>query len=110
MSPWWWALPPAAFLIDSSLTLAGRMLRGEAWWRPHALHAYQKWARIRGSHVAVTLAYAAFTVIAIACMFTFRNVVVPKGGVLVVVSAWYIAGAGIWWALLRRPEGKGVPR
>ena len=58
--PWLWALPPSAFLIDSSLTLAGRVLRGEAWWRPHALHAYQKWARMRGSHVAVTLAYAAW--------------------------------------------------
>lgn len=110
MSPWLWALPPSAFLIDSSLTLAGRVLRGEAWWRPHALHAYQKWARIRGSHVAVTCAYAAFTACAIACMFTLSNVAARWGGVLVVVLAWYIAGTGIWWALQRRPEGKGVPR
>jgi len=110
ISPWLWALPPSAFLIDSSLTLAGRMLRGEAWWRPHALHAYQKWARSRGSHVAVTLAYGAFTVCAIACMFTFWNLAVQRDRVLVVVTAWYIAGTGIWWALQRRPEGKGVIR
>ena len=109
-SPWLWALPPSAFLIDSSLTLAGRVLRGEAWWRPHALHAYQKWARMRGSHVAVTLAYAAFTACAIACMFTLSNAAAPSNRVLVAVSAWYIAGTGIWWALQRRPEGKGVPR
>jgi UDP-N-acetylmuramyl pentapeptide phosphotransferase/UDP-N-acetylglucosamine-1-phosphate transferase len=110
ISPWLWALPPSAFLIDSSLTLAGRVLRGEAWWRPHALHAYQKWARERGSHVAVTIAYVAFTACAIACMFAASRAMGPMDGVLIVVAAWYIAGAGIWWALQRRPEGKGVAR
>lgn len=107
--PLLWALPPSAFLIDASLTLAGRVLRGESWWRPHALHAYQRWARLRGSHVGVTVAYATWTACALAVMFTFSNATVPQGRVLVVVSAWYIAGAGIWWVLQKRPEGEGVP-
>jgi UDP-N-acetylmuramyl pentapeptide phosphotransferase/UDP-N-acetylglucosamine-1-phosphate transferase len=108
--PLLWALPPSAFLVDASLTLAGRVLRGEPWWRPHALHAYQRWARLRGSHVGVTVAYAVWTASAVTCMFMLSNATVPEGRVLVAVSAWYIAGAGIWWALQRRPEGEGVPR
>src|SRR5690606_23140662 len=53
-----WLLPLQPFLIDGSLTLLARMVAGEAWWRPHVQHAYQCWARRRGAHVPVTLAYA----------------------------------------------------
>jgi UDP-N-acetylmuramyl pentapeptide phosphotransferase/UDP-N-acetylglucosamine-1-phosphate transferase len=30
------------FLADGTLTLAGRLARGEAFWRPHRLHLYQR--------------------------------------------------------------------
>ena len=95
-----WSLPLSTFLVDAGLTLAGRMQRGEAWWRPHVQHAYQRWARRRGSHVPVTLAYAAWTLAGGAMLFAAR------GEELVVMStltvAWYIAGAGAWWMLQRK--------
>lgn len=54
-------LPPSAFLVDAGLTLLRRALRGERWWTPHVGHVYQRWARAAGSHIPVTLAYAAWT-------------------------------------------------
>jgi hypothetical protein len=102
-------LPPSAFLIDASLTLLGRMRRGERWWEPHALHAYQKWAQRRGSHVAVTWTYAAWTCIAIILMNVLSAAPFTMAGVIVVVASWYTTGAGIWF-LLQKPSDKGVPR
>jgi len=106
-----WLLPPSAFLIDASLTLAGRIRRGEQWWTPHALHAYQRWARVAGSHGIVTAAYAGWTVASIALMAFLNRWNGAGDGVLVVVAAWYIGGTGIW-LLLQGPQwqGKGVPR
>ncbi|OGT80569.1 MAG: hypothetical protein A3H91_16985 [Gammaproteobacteria bacterium RIFCSPLOWO2_02_FULL_61_13] len=36
----WWLLL-LAFIMDASLTLALRMVRGEKWYSPHRTHAYQ---------------------------------------------------------------------
>jgi UDP-N-acetylmuramyl pentapeptide phosphotransferase/UDP-N-acetylglucosamine-1-phosphate transferase len=56
----------SAFLVDTSLTLLGRMVRREQWWSPHVGHAYQRLAARIGSHVPVTLAYGAWTAAAMA--------------------------------------------
>ena len=104
-----WALPPSAFLIDAALTLLGRMRRGERWWEPHALHAYQKWAQRCGSHVKVTCMYAAWTLVAIILMNVLAAAPVRIFAVLAVVAAWYMTGTGIW-LLLQKPSMKGVSR
>jgi UDP-N-acetylmuramyl pentapeptide phosphotransferase/UDP-N-acetylglucosamine-1-phosphate transferase len=98
---WWlWALPLSAFLLDSGLTLFGRVRRGEAWWRPHTQHAYQRWARHAGGHVPVTLGYAIWTGLAIMVMHMFRDAAPAVMPVLTFV--WYIAGALVWSWLQRR--------
>ena len=56
-------LPLSAFLLDASLTLATRMLRGDRWWMPHVEHAYQRWARYAGRHMPVTVGYAAWSLL-----------------------------------------------
>jgi UDP-N-acetylmuramyl pentapeptide phosphotransferase/UDP-N-acetylglucosamine-1-phosphate transferase len=61
-------LPVSVFLIDAGFTLAMRMLRRERWWEPHVQHAYQSWSRRLGSHVPVTMAYAASSLFAVALM------------------------------------------
>jgi UDP-N-acetylmuramyl pentapeptide phosphotransferase/UDP-N-acetylglucosamine-1-phosphate transferase len=102
-----WMLPPSAFLIDASLTLAGRVLRGEPWWQPHALHAYQRWARRAGSHVVVTCAYAAWTLLSIGAMWMLSVAPLHEVGVLVFTVAWYTAGTGIWLLLQGPFDRKG---
>lgn len=99
-----WTLLPSAFLLDATLTLAGRVRRGEAWWRPHDLHAYQRWARRLGSHVAVTLAYATWTAASWALAAGLWMAGTGPVVMLSVSVAWYIAGAAIWWML----QGKGM--
>ena len=105
-----WLLPPSAFLIDASLTLGGRVLRGERWWQPHALHAYQQWARRLRTHVPVTAAYAAWTLLSIVATWKISHAGLPMGGVLVSIAAWYTTGTGLWLLLQGHRNGKGVSR
>jgi UDP-N-acetylmuramyl pentapeptide phosphotransferase/UDP-N-acetylglucosamine-1-phosphate transferase len=49
---------PSVFLLDATATLLRRMRRGEAFWRPHREHAYQKAAAVIG-HGRVSLLVAA---------------------------------------------------
>lgn len=89
-------LPLLPFLLDASLTLSARILRGEVWWRPHVQHAYQAWARRRG-HGPVTMAYACATAIAIIAMFAMRSFTLPS------IMALFIAlsvGGGLAWKRL----------
>lgn len=51
---WTWAIVLAVFLVDASLTLSVRLLRGERIHEPHRSHAYQNAARRFGSHRFVT--------------------------------------------------------
>lgn len=91
-----WLLPPSAFLVDAGLTLARRVGRGEAWWTAHAQHAYQAWAR-RVGHGPVTLAYAGWTMAAIALMWLLRGS--STAFILGSVMAWYTAAAFLWGLL-----------
>ncbi|MET0027164.1 MAG: glycosyltransferase family 4 protein [Candidatus Thiodiazotropha sp.] len=45
ISIWSWIILLGLFVVDASWTLLMRMSRGEAWYKPHAQHAYQIQAR-----------------------------------------------------------------
>lgn len=96
-------LPLSAFLIDAGLTLLRRLLRGERWWTAHTQHAYQVWAR-RAGHAPVTLAYAGWTVLAVAVMWLLRGR--PVDFILYSGLAWYTSGAALWWILQRMDSGR----
>jgi UDP-N-acetylmuramyl pentapeptide phosphotransferase/UDP-N-acetylglucosamine-1-phosphate transferase len=101
---WALALPLSAFLIDAGMTLAGRMWRGEPWWRPHVLHAYQRWVRRCGSHLTVTLAYGGWTLASLALAWLLLRSSYRPSFVIGACAAWYTAGAIAWWML----QGKGT--
>jgi Fuc2NAc and GlcNAc transferase len=50
-----WAILGGVFLVDATVTLIGRMLRGERWFEAHRTHAYQHLARRWKSHLPVTI-------------------------------------------------------
>lgn len=87
----------SAFLVDAALTLAARMVRGEHWWMPHVSHAYQRWVRLSGHHLPVTLAYSIWAAFMVATMFVIRG----RGTTFImgVVVASYLAGAVAWLRL-----------
>ena len=94
----WLTVPLLPFLIDASLTLSARILRGEAWWRPHVQHAYQVWARAAGSHPRVTAAYALASSGAILMMFGMRSL-----GAMIIMFMYVALLLGGWlsWRWLR---------
>lgn len=94
-------LPVSAFMVDASLTLARRMVRGEQWWTPHVDHAYQRWAARMHDHVPVTLAYAAWTMAAVVVMLVMQ----PRSAtsIMAVVSGWYLLAVAAWFGL----QGRG---
>ena len=88
-------LPASAFLIDAALTLGWRMVRREQWWTAHVEHAYQRLAARSGSHVPVTIAYAAWTLVTVAMAVLLVEGAVPlKAGV---VGTCVVAGLLAWY-------------
>jgi UDP-N-acetylmuramyl pentapeptide phosphotransferase/UDP-N-acetylglucosamine-1-phosphate transferase len=99
------ALPFSAFLVDATLTLAGRMLRGERWWAPHVQHAYQGAARLLG-HGRVTMGFLGWTLVACVLALYARS----RSDIFVVtaVAVWYTLGAASWWQLQRWARAREV--
>ena len=87
---------PARRRTDS----AGAVRRREAWWQPHTLHAYQGWVRRSRSHVRVTLAYGAWTALAVGLLIWLQEITPVV--MLLYCLAWYMTGAGVWWMLQRK--------
>jgi Fuc2NAc and GlcNAc transferase len=50
------------FVVDASITVVRRMIRGDRWLEPHRMHAYQHLARRWRSHRRVTLLVGAINV------------------------------------------------
>ena len=105
--PWLALLPLSAFLVDATLTLLLRMLRGERWWAPHLQHAYQRWVARSGRHGPVSLAYALWTACGVATMVLARGAGTGAGAATLGIG---YAAAAATWAWLRRDrtrEGSG---
>jgi UDP-N-acetylmuramyl pentapeptide phosphotransferase/UDP-N-acetylglucosamine-1-phosphate transferase len=98
-------LPLSAFLVDATLTLGQRVLRGERWWLPHTQHAYQRWARHCARHGLVTSAYAGWTAVMLLNLWlaSGRGVAVK----MLALSGCYLAGAITWMWLQRTPHPPG---
>lgn len=58
-----WLIMLAVFIVDATVTLVTRLLRGERVYEAHRTHAYQYAARKYNSHRAVTLALGGFNLI-----------------------------------------------
>jgi Fuc2NAc and GlcNAc transferase len=49
-----WGILGGVFLVDATLTLLRRMVRGDRWFEAHRMHAYQRLARRWKAHLPVT--------------------------------------------------------
>lgn len=93
--PWWFLLLAfAPFVVDATVTLLRRALRGEKVWRAHREHAYQKLVRSGWSHrrlaVAEWVLMAAGSVAAVALRETAATGAV-LAGVAIVYAALLVA-------------------
>jgi Fuc2NAc and GlcNAc transferase len=59
---WVWLILLGVFIVDATVTLYRRVLRGEKFYEAHNSHAYQYASRTLGSHRLVTLAVFAINI------------------------------------------------
>ena len=50
-----WAILGGVFLVDATVTLLRRLVRGDRWFEAHRMHAYQHLARRWKAHLPVTI-------------------------------------------------------
>lgn len=89
-------LPLVAFLVDASLTLLTRMMRGERWWTAHVDHLYQRLGARLGKHWPVTLAYAVWSGCGCLILWSWR-----ARGVAINIwtaTAWLAISVMVWAA------------
>ena len=84
-------LLPGYFLADASITLLRRMARGEAFWRPHRTHFYQRAALALNDHGRVLwriiLANAILLMLALASLrWPLASL---AGGILIIITLLY---------------------
>ena len=60
---WSWLILLGVFIVDATLTLFRRWLRGEKVYQAHRSHAYQFASRHYGAHKPVSLAVAAINIV-----------------------------------------------
>jgi UDP-N-acetylmuramyl pentapeptide phosphotransferase/UDP-N-acetylglucosamine-1-phosphate transferase len=86
---WPWLFPMlvfSPFIVDASVTLGRRALRGEKIWRAHRSHYYQRVVLLGASHRQ--LAMAAYVLMLVMAALAFAHLVFPQHRVwLLILSA-----------------------
>jgi UDP-GlcNAc:undecaprenyl-phosphate/decaprenyl-phosphate GlcNAc-1-phosphate transferase len=95
---WPWAFPLlvfSPFIVDATVTLAQRALRGERVWQAHRSHYYQRLVRMGWSHRR--LAVAAYVVMLAAALTAWAALKI-HGGLWPVLGLWLLLYglAGAW--------------
>jgi Fuc2NAc and GlcNAc transferase len=87
----------AVFIVDATLTLLARVIRGEQWYTAHAQHVYQRLIVQGWSHRRVLVVYQAInlTVVLPAIVLTEKypqKAMLTSGLTLLILAAsWYLA-------------------
>jgi UDP-N-acetylmuramyl pentapeptide phosphotransferase/UDP-N-acetylglucosamine-1-phosphate transferase len=86
----------SAFVVDASLTLASRMLRGRRWYSAHREHLYQWLVRSGSPHGRVAGWYMLWNLLIVvpATLATLRLAPVAAW---VVTAMVYFIGSILWW-------------
>jgi len=109
MALWQALLLTTPMVLDTSLTLARRILSGRRFWQGHREHVFQYAVRVGHSHATVAMAYAAATALAWLLALLLHGNQSPAAGVSVLALAWAV-GAIAYVALRRRWLGRSMRR
>lgn len=92
-------LLPSGILLDTSLTLLSRMLRGKRFWRAHREHLYQWLVRRGWSVTRVNALWLSWNAATLALLLLQQEVagVDPLGSTLVLLGS----GGVVWWIAKR---------
>jgi glycosyltransferase WbpL len=93
---WGWVILLGVFVVDATVTLARRVVRGERFYEAHRSHAYQHAAQRWGAHLPVTVAVGVINLcwlLPIALIVALRSLD-PFLGVLIAYSP--LVAAALW--------------
>ncbi|MGH8597235.1 MAG: hypothetical protein ACREXT_11310, partial [Gammaproteobacteria bacterium] len=96
--PWFWAILLAPFVIDATMTLVRRMLKGTRWHTAHRTHAYQILIQQGWSHRQVALGLLGLSVM-ICYPCAWLSVVHPRFALHSAVFAYGMI-ATLWAVIL----------
>lgn len=91
----------SVFLVDSSLTLFKRVIRGERWYTAHKQHLYQRLIGQRWSHSRVLLLYQSLNLLVVApaavlaLMYPEYAWLLAAAVLLLLATGWQIASLNI---------------
>jgi UDP-N-acetylmuramyl pentapeptide phosphotransferase/UDP-N-acetylglucosamine-1-phosphate transferase len=89
---WPWLFPLlvfSPFIVDASVTLTRRALRGEKVWRAHRSHYYQRVVLLGASHRQLALVAYALMLTMAALAFVLRAFPLHAGATLIIAAATY---------------------
>lgn len=86
--PWWFpSVVFSPFVVDATVTLLRRMLRGERFWEAHRSHYYQRLILMGWTHRRTALAEYALMIVVAAVALAVRDAsVVVQAGALVALA------------------------
>ncbi|MBU4499659.1 MAG: UDP-phosphate N-acetylglucosaminyl 1-phosphate transferase, partial [Gammaproteobacteria bacterium] len=90
---WPWLFPLlvfSPFIVDASVTLARRALRGEKIWRAHRSHYYQRVVLLGATHRQLALAAYALMLASAALAFVLLRVPQHTASLLILAAAIYL--------------------
>lgn len=86
LSIWSWLILVGVFLVDATITLIRRFLRGARWYQAHRDHAYQHAARLWKSHGIVSGAVVVINVVWLLPFAWFASIYPEKGWYLTCIA------------------------
>lgn len=106
---WAWVILLGAFVVDATVTLARRVIRGDTFYEAHRTHAYQLAAQHLGSHTVVTLVYCTVNVVWLMPWAVAVALDVVSGPAAVSFAYAPLVSAVIWYEA-RSTAGAGALR
>jgi UDP-N-acetylmuramyl pentapeptide phosphotransferase/UDP-N-acetylglucosamine-1-phosphate transferase len=104
---WLGLLVFSPFIVDASVTLATRVLRGERFWLPHKTHNYQKLVEIGWGHKRTVLAEYALMIACSGTAVAAAPQSLPRQ--TVIIAAWAVIYTFlIYW--IHRAERRREPQ
>jgi Fuc2NAc and GlcNAc transferase len=97
-----WPILGGVFLVDASITLVRRMIRGDKWYEAHRTHAYQRLARAWRGHFSVTLFVCAVNICWLLPLALYASAHPPAATLCVAIALVPLAAGAVW-------AGAGMP-
>lgn len=94
----------ASFVVDASLTLLMRILRGKQWYNPHREHAYQRLVAGRFGHVGTWLVYQGLNFLVVLPAVWLAQT--GKINVYWAAACVYLLFSLLWYAVYRNRNDK----